>query len=54
MVNDHFPYVYENGHWISTAESDRRERLLQAGAIAAKAGLGLICGWLFFAVWFCV
>ncbi len=54
MVNDHFPYFWQDGHWISTAADDRREQLKRAADIAAKVGLMLIGGWLLLAIWFCV
>jgi hypothetical protein len=54
MLNDHFPYIYEGGHWVSTAADDRREQLLQAAHVAAKVALGLLVGWMFFSVMFCL
>jgi len=53
-IYTHFPYIYQNGHWISTAESDRRDGLKRTAATAAKVGLSLIVGWLVFVIWFCM
>jgi hypothetical protein len=52
MVNDHFPYIYEGGHWISTADDDRRDQLVQAAHVAAKVALGLMVGWLCVVIFF--
>lgn len=53
-IYTHFPFIYQGGHWISTAAEDRREQLKRAADIAAKVGLMLIGGWLLLAIWFCV
>lgn len=50
----HFPYMYQDGHWISTAADDRRDQLVQAARVAAKVAFGLLVGWMFFSVMFCL
>jgi hypothetical protein len=50
----HFPYMYQDGHWISTAADDRREQLVQGVKIAAKVALGMLVTWMFFVVFLCM
>lgn len=50
----HFDYIYQDGHWISTATEDRRERIVRAAKIAANVGLALIGAWVITVIWFCV
>ena len=54
MVNDHFPYIFQDGHWISTAAADRHDQIVLAATTAAKVAFGLVVGWFFFVVFFCM
>ena len=50
----HFPFIYQGGHWISTAADDRRDQLMQGMKIAAWVALGLLVAWMFFVVFLCM
>lgn len=39
MIHDHFPYIYENGHWISTKGHEPSMLLLALKALFGSIGI---------------
>ena len=40
-MNEHFPYVYEHGHWIRNDDPD--DRLTLSGVMETALGLFAMC-----------